>query len=178
MSVSVNFFDPEVQACPYEHYQALHDGAPVYQDPMTGIYHVSRFQDVRHILATTNCSRERKPRTKTLTPRQQKVNERFQERMGPFSNVDCTRRTQPQTDASDVQEAFRPAKINDLDLLFKVPPRTFSQKSLKLESATGFQPCQFLSHSRLSSSKWGRSSDLWKIKPGPTLLQTHQHDAH
>ncbi len=105
MSVSVNFFDPEVQACPYEHYQALHDGAPVYQDPMTGIYHVSRFQDVRHILAnhelfSGNASRG----TKTLTPRQQKVNERFQEKwMGPFSNVDCARRTQPQTNARNVQ---------------------------------------------------------------------------
>ena len=48
---------------------------------MTGIYHVSRFQDVRHILAnhelfSGNASRG----TKTLTPRQQKVNERFQEK--------------------------------------------------------------------------------------------------
>jgi len=117
MSVSVNFFDPEVQACPYEHYQALHDGAPVYQDPMTGIYHVSRFQDVRHILAnhelfSGNASRG----TKTLTPRQQKVNERFQEK-GWVPSRTLIARDEPNHKQMRAMfnEAFRPAKINDLE---------------------------------------------------------------
>ena len=51
MSLNVNFFDRDTQACPFDLYKALHNEAPVYQDPMTGIFHVSRFEDVRHILA-------------------------------------------------------------------------------------------------------------------------------
>lgn len=45
-----NFFDPAVQECPYEAYEALRDEAPVYHDPVTGAYHVSRYEDLRRVL--------------------------------------------------------------------------------------------------------------------------------
>ncbi|MBT3563097.1 MAG: cytochrome P450, partial [Gammaproteobacteria bacterium] len=47
----INFYDPEIQKCPYEQYKTLRDDHPVYQDPNTGIYHVSRYEDVRYVLS-------------------------------------------------------------------------------------------------------------------------------
>ena len=49
----VNFFDAEVQDCPYPSYQVLRDQAPVYQDPRTGQYVITRFEDLRQVLLDT-----------------------------------------------------------------------------------------------------------------------------
>ena len=50
---NVNLFDPETQRCPYDAYKALRDEAPVYQCPATGMYVITRFDDVRQILTDT-----------------------------------------------------------------------------------------------------------------------------
>lgn len=47
---SVNFFDPEVNACPYPAYELLRNDAPVWKDPLTGMYVVTRYDDIRMIL--------------------------------------------------------------------------------------------------------------------------------
>jgi cytochrome P450 len=52
-SVEVDFFDPAVNECPYPAYQALRDEAPVWKDPKTGMYVVTRFDDVRMVLTDT-----------------------------------------------------------------------------------------------------------------------------
>jgi cytochrome P450 len=49
----VTFFDPGTQACPYPSYGVLRDRAPVWQDPMTGHWMVTRYEDVRMILLDT-----------------------------------------------------------------------------------------------------------------------------
>lgn len=49
----VNFFDPATNDCPYAAYQTLRDEAPVWKDPVTGMYMVTRYEDVRDILADT-----------------------------------------------------------------------------------------------------------------------------
>jgi len=51
---SVNFFDPATNDCPYHAYQALRDQAPVWKDPVTGMYVITRYEDVRQILADTD----------------------------------------------------------------------------------------------------------------------------
>ena len=56
MSASVseiNFFDPETNDCPYPAYQMLRDEAPVWLDPRTGMYFVTRYEDIRAILLDT-----------------------------------------------------------------------------------------------------------------------------
>ena len=56
MSASVseiNFFDPATNDCPYPAYQQLRDEAPVWQDPRTGMYFVTRYEDIRMILLDT-----------------------------------------------------------------------------------------------------------------------------
>ncbi len=46
----ISFTDPEILACPYAAYARLRDEAPVYHDPGTGTYVITRYEDVRRIL--------------------------------------------------------------------------------------------------------------------------------
>ena len=49
----INFFDPKTNDCPYPAYEILREEAPVWQDPRTGMYFVSRYEDIRAILLDT-----------------------------------------------------------------------------------------------------------------------------
>ena len=56
MSASVseiNFFDPATNDCPYPAYHQLREEAPVWLDPRTGMYFVTRYDDIRAILLDT-----------------------------------------------------------------------------------------------------------------------------
>lgn len=46
----INFMDQELMECPYHAYALLRGEAPVWRDPTTGFYVVSRYEDVRAIL--------------------------------------------------------------------------------------------------------------------------------
>ena len=46
----VNFFAADIHACPYPAYQVLRDQAPVWRDPLTGLYVITRYEDLREIL--------------------------------------------------------------------------------------------------------------------------------
>ncbi|MDA8148450.1 MAG: cytochrome P450 [Actinomycetota bacterium] len=46
----VNFFDPETNRCPYPAYQVLRDHAPVWKDPQTGMFVLTRYEDIRTVL--------------------------------------------------------------------------------------------------------------------------------
>jgi cytochrome P450 len=48
-----NFLDPDLQRCPYEFYHALREEAPVYLEPSTGYYLVSRYQDIMEVKKNT-----------------------------------------------------------------------------------------------------------------------------
>ena len=49
----VDLTNVEIQQCPYDAYKKLRDNAPVYQDPKTGFFIVTRYEDVRHVLKDT-----------------------------------------------------------------------------------------------------------------------------
>ncbi len=49
----INFFNPDVQDCPYPAYQLLRDEAPVWHDPATGHYVITRYDLLRQILLDT-----------------------------------------------------------------------------------------------------------------------------
>lgn len=49
----INFLDSKLQNCPYHAYQMLRDEAPVWIDPVTGFYVISRFEDMRKVLLDT-----------------------------------------------------------------------------------------------------------------------------
>jgi cytochrome P450 len=46
----INFLDSGIQNCPYPAYSVLRETAPVWKDPITGFYVISRFDDVREVL--------------------------------------------------------------------------------------------------------------------------------
>jgi len=47
-----SLLDPAVQADPFEFYAKLHKECPVYRMPETGMYVVTRFEDLAHVLRT------------------------------------------------------------------------------------------------------------------------------
>ncbi len=46
----INFLDARLQNCPYHAYKLLRDAAPVWRDPITGFYVITRFDDLRGVL--------------------------------------------------------------------------------------------------------------------------------
>jgi cytochrome P450 len=49
----INFFDATTNDCPYEAYQVLRDEAPVWKDPVTGMFTLTRYEDIRMVLLDT-----------------------------------------------------------------------------------------------------------------------------
>jgi cytochrome P450 len=47
----VNFFDPDINDCPYPAYDVLRDQAPLWQDPHTGMFVLTRYDDIKRVLA-------------------------------------------------------------------------------------------------------------------------------
>ena len=45
-----DFLDPALQKCPFEFYQSLREYAPVYREPKTGYWIVSRYDDIEQKL--------------------------------------------------------------------------------------------------------------------------------
>lgn len=115
MTNTLDFFDPEIQQCPFEAYRELRDEHPVYQDPVTRMVHVSRYEDVRHILANHNTF-SGNIRHKTPSERQQKAHERFKEKGWVPAPV-LINRDEPEHKQMRAifNEAFRPARVNALE---------------------------------------------------------------
>lgn len=111
----LNFFDTEVQKCPYDHYRQLRDEHRVYHDPMTGMFHVSRYEDVRHVLSNHDLF-SGAVRTNDTSERAQKVNQRFRDK-GWLPAATLIGRDEPNHKQMRAMfnEAFRPARINELE---------------------------------------------------------------
>lgn len=115
----VNLFDLETQQCPYNAYKALRDEAPAYRCPYSGMYVISRYDDVRRVLTdhenftnrTTLYGEEAKP-----NERQQTVIDLF-EQDGWLPAPTLASRDDPDHKAMRAvfNEAFRPGKIKELD---------------------------------------------------------------
>ncbi|MFZ4122300.1 MAG: cytochrome P450 [Caulobacterales bacterium] len=48
-----NFLDPALQKCPYDFYRRLRAEAPVYREPRTGFWIVSRYRDLQAVIKDT-----------------------------------------------------------------------------------------------------------------------------
>jgi cytochrome P450 len=58
-NVPISFADPAVQQCPFPAYDSLRDELPVYLDPLTGNYVLTRYADVRKALLNHKSLRNR-----------------------------------------------------------------------------------------------------------------------
>ena len=115
----VNLFDAEVQRCPYPAYQQLRDEAPVFECPATGMFVVTRFDDVRTVLTdTTNFVNDASLRmaSRPVTDRQKAVIELF-ESEGWLPAPTLAGRDNPEHKQMRAifNQAFRPKVVNRLD---------------------------------------------------------------
>ena len=121
--VDVNLFDTETQKCPYPAYKTLREEAPVYQQPGTDIYVVTRYEDVRRVLMDpqTFPSSPKKFASFNKTSsaeRQMVVAKRFEEK-GWVPEPTLSSRDDPNHKEMRAMfnEAFRPKKIKAMDPL-------------------------------------------------------------
>ena len=68
----ISFADPAVQQCPFHAYDTLREETPVYRDPLTGNYVLTRYDDVRKALLNVKALRNRTGlnATRSLTSQQ------------------------------------------------------------------------------------------------------------
>ena len=113
----INFFSEDLQNDPFEYYQHLREQAPVYRDSMTGIYHVSTFDDVRHVLQNPKLfSGQTRSARDTGSPRQHRVNQLFKDKGWlPASTLISRDDPNHKQMRALFNEAFRPAKIEAMD---------------------------------------------------------------
>lgn len=115
-----DFTDPDVQDCPYEAYRALRDQAPVYRDPRTGQYVITRFEDLRQVLLDTenfgNGGR-RAADAASLSERQKRMLAVYEEQRGWLPEPTLAARDDPnhRQMRAMFDKAFRPGKIKQLD---------------------------------------------------------------
>jgi cytochrome P450 len=119
-TVDVNFFDVETNNCPYHAYKDLRDDAPVWKDPRTGMYVISRYDDVRAVVTDVErFSNAKKPvriNTPEMIERQQKIGNLYKEK-GWVPAPTLAGRDDPNHKEmrSLFDHAFRPSRIKLLD---------------------------------------------------------------
>lgn len=131
----VSFFDPEVNKCPYAAHKKLRDEAPVWQDPTTGMYVLSRYEDIKEVLAqpkiyTNRVGSAAGMTEKAVRPSDPALAEQFDKEAAHAKELADLYENEGWTpvatlDALDAPEhlelrktfsnAFRPARINALD---------------------------------------------------------------
>jgi cytochrome P450 len=118
----INFLDANLQNCPYHAYSLLRDEAPVWKDPVTGFYVITRFDDLRDILLNTtdfnNSARggQGGAREALGTERQQRMRQLY-ETKGWVPAPTLAGRDDPNHKQMRAMfnEAFRPKKIDAMD---------------------------------------------------------------
>ena len=110
----INFLDQRIQNCPYHAYQKLRDDAPVWQDPLTGFYVVTRFEDLRGaLLDPTRYANSMKAddnhRNRLDVERGQRMMALYQEKGWiPGPHPGRSRRPESQANARHVQRGIPP----------------------------------------------------------------------
>lgn len=117
----INFLDAGVQNCPYHAYELLRDAAPVWKDPITGMYVITRFEDLRQVLLdtstyTSESFQRRGGRGRIDAERAERMLELYREK-GWVPGITLAGRDDPnhREMRAMFNEAFRPKKIKQMD---------------------------------------------------------------
>ena len=169
--LAIDLLDPAVQQCPYEAYRTLRDEAPVYRQPGTDFYVVTRYDDVRRVLTDPAGF----PSSAADTPfrasagtieRAQKVAERFAAN-GWLPAPTLNGRDDPEHKQMRAMfnEAFKPSRIKEID------PRV---RTLAYELIDGFIAdgrCEWVSQFAvplplfiIGEQMGAKREDMWRIK--------------
>jgi cytochrome P450 len=111
----INFLNPDISDCPYSAYETLREQAPVWQDPRTKMWVVTRYDDVRMILTDV----ERFPSSRgrgRVDPRAAMLRAIYEER-GWVPAPTLAGRDDPEHREMRglFNHAFRPSRIKELD---------------------------------------------------------------
>lgn len=111
----VDFFDPEISECPYDAYAVLREEAPVWQDPKTGMFVVTRYDDIHAILRDTD--RFRNARDRSKTDKRSEMLKAIYEDKGWVPAPTLAGRDDPEHKQMRglFNHAFRPQKVKQLD---------------------------------------------------------------
>jgi cytochrome P450 len=114
----INFLDAGMQNCPYHAYRLLRDEAPVWRDPRTGFYVITRYEDLRDVLLDPArfANGIRGPGRALDTERAQRMRRLYEEK-GWLPAPTLAGRDDPnhREMRAMFNEAFRPKRINEMD---------------------------------------------------------------
>jgi cytochrome P450 len=113
----INLLDAEMQECPYPSYELLRDAAPVWKDPITGFYVITRYDDLRELLLDTeHYGNESQSRQTVHSDRIKKVRELY-EAKGWIPAPTLAARDDPNHKQMRAMfdNAFRAGRIRELD---------------------------------------------------------------
>ena len=165
----INFLDSNLQNCPYHAYKKLRDEAPVWQDPVTGFFVVSRFEDLRDVLLDTesfNNQANSNARNSVNSERATKMKELY-ETKGWVPAPTLAGRDDPNHKQMRgmFNEAFRPAKIEKMEPFVESTARKLIADFIEDGHCDWMKqfavPLPLLI---IGQQMGGREDDIWQIK--------------
>ncbi|MBI1181232.1 MAG: cytochrome P450 [Alphaproteobacteria bacterium] len=114
----LNFFDADTQDCPYDAYKVLREEAPVWRDPVTGFYYITRYDDLRQVLLDTEHFSNERPKVARDTERAERMKKLYEEK-GWLPSPTLAGRDDPNHKQMRAMfdNAFRAGKIKGMDPL-------------------------------------------------------------
>ncbi|MEI6497926.1 MAG: cytochrome P450, partial [Actinomycetota bacterium] len=111
----INFLNPATSDCPYDAYAALREEAPVWRDPVTKMFVITRYDDVRTVLLDTERFTSARHRGR-VDPRSAMLRQMYQEK-GWVPAPTLAGRDDPEHREMRglFNHAFRPGKIKELE---------------------------------------------------------------
>ncbi len=116
-ALGISFGDPAVQQCPFQAYDRLRDEAPVYRDPLTGNYVLTRYEDIRRAVINTRALSNRTGLGATRDTDARAATDAIYDARGwrPMDTLVSNDPPSHRFYRSLVDKAFTPAKIDELE---------------------------------------------------------------
>jgi len=112
----IDFFDPDVNQCPYPAYRTMRDEAPVWFDERLAMFHITRYDDVMMVLKDTERFRSGRKKRRGTDERTQKILALYKEK-GWVPAPTLAGRDDPNHKQMRglFNHAFRPKRIRELE---------------------------------------------------------------
>lgn len=165
----VKLLDEEVLECPYPTYDILREDAPVFLDPDTGFYVVSRYDDLRRVvMEPDNFGNDWQAggKAKIESGREKKIREMFEEKGWlPSPTLDGRDDPNHKEVRAIFDNAFRASRIKEMD------PFVEETAYRMIDDFAADGHCEWIRQFAVPFPLWiigrqmgAREEDIWKIK--------------